>query len=152
MSSKTEKGEKGSERRTEKSIVICVLEWVCMFSTYGKTYIVRCHIHVSRTAVKMPLFMFIKLNWPLILLRSRYSNGLDGTGLIPGSARFFSSPQFPDRPWGPPSLLLEPGALSPVGGVKLQGHEADHSPPSSPEVKKVGAMPLVSHMSSWHSA
>jgi hypothetical protein len=28
-----------------------------------------------------------------------------GTGSVPGSARFFYSPQRPDRRWGPPSLL-----------------------------------------------
>jgi hypothetical protein len=31
--------------------------------------------------------------------------GLDGPGSIPGSVRFLSSPQRPDRLWGPPSLL-----------------------------------------------
>jgi hypothetical protein len=32
--------------------------------------------------------------------------GLDGPGSIPGSTRFVSSPQHPDRLWGPPSLLF----------------------------------------------
>jgi hypothetical protein len=41
-----------------------------------------------------------------------------------------------------------PGALSP--GVKRQGCEADHSPPSSAEAKKGGAIPPLPHMSSWH--
>jgi hypothetical protein len=31
--------------------------------------------------------------------------GLDGPSLIPGRVKFFSSPQHPDRLWGPPSLL-----------------------------------------------
>jgi hypothetical protein len=32
--------------------------------------------------------------------------GLDGWGLIPNrSKKFFSSPQCPDQPWDPPSLL-----------------------------------------------
>jgi hypothetical protein len=31
--------------------------------------------------------------------------GLDGPRSIPGSVRFLSSPQLPDRLWGPPSLL-----------------------------------------------
>jgi hypothetical protein len=67
--------------------------------------------------------------------------GMDGPGLIPGSARFFSSPQHADRLWGPPSPPIKwvPGALSP--GVKQQGHEADHSPPSNAEVKNGGAIP-----------
>jgi hypothetical protein len=37
-------------------------------------------------------------------------------------------------------------------GVKATGHEADNSLPSSAEVKNVGAMPLLPHMSSGHSA
>jgi hypothetical protein len=48
----------------------------------------------------------------------------------------FSSPPSPDRFWGPPSLLSNGywwGALS--ERVRRSGHEADHSPPSSVEVK-----------------
>jgi hypothetical protein len=37
-------------------------------------------------------------------------------------------------------------------GIKRQGREADHSPPSSAEVKKGGATLPLPHMSSWHSA
>jgi hypothetical protein len=73
--------------------------------------------------------------------------GLDGPGSIPGSAIFFFSPQRPDRPR--PHIQLVPGALSP--GVKRQGREADHSPPSSADVKKGGPIPPLPHISSWHS-
>jgi hypothetical protein len=38
-----------------------------------------------------------------------------------------------------PPIQWVPGAFSP--GVKRQGREADHSPPSSAEVKKDGAIP-----------
>jgi hypothetical protein len=48
-------------------------------------------------------------------------------GLRAGQPRFFTSPQRPDRLWGPPS-------------VKRQGCEADHSPPSSAEFKNGGAI------------
>jgi hypothetical protein len=41
-----------------------------------------------------------------------------------------------------------PGALSP--GVKLPGREADHSFPSSGEVKNGGAIPPLPYTSSWH--
>jgi hypothetical protein len=68
--------------------------------------------------------------------KSRYSYGLDGLGSIPGSARFFSSPQRPDRFWGPPNLLSNENRGSISLGVKRQGREADHSHPSSAEVKK----------------
>jgi hypothetical protein len=37
-------------------------------------------------------------------------------------------------------------------GVKRQGREANHSPPSSADVKKGGTVPPLPHMFSWHSA
>jgi hypothetical protein len=37
-------------------------------------------------------------------------------------------------------------------GIKQLGHEADHSPPSSGEVKNGGAIPPISHTTSWLSA
>jgi hypothetical protein len=61
--------------------------------------------------------------------------GLDGWEVIvwvPVGARSFSSPGHPDRLWGPP-FQWGLGDLSP--GVKRPGNEADHSPPSSAEVK-----------------
>jgi hypothetical protein len=42
------------------------------------------------------------------------------------------------------------GTLSPR--VKRQGGEADHSPLSTAEVKKDGAIPKLFHISSWNSA
>jgi hypothetical protein len=42
------------------------------------------------------------------------------------------------------------GEISP--GAKRLGREADHSPPSSAEVKNGGAMPSLPHTSSSHSA
>jgi hypothetical protein len=43
--------------------------------------------------------------------------GLDGLGLIPGSARIFFSPQHPDRLWDPPNLLSNGyPELFPLGG------------------------------------
>jgi hypothetical protein len=75
-----------------------------------------------------------------VIIGSRYRYGLDGPHSIPGSARFFSSLQRPDRLWGPPSLLSNGyRAISP--GVKWQGRKADHSPLSSTEVKKGRAIP-----------
>jgi hypothetical protein len=37
-------------------------------------------------------------------------------------------------------------------GVKWPGREADHIPPSSAEAKDGGAIPPLSHMSSWRGA
>jgi hypothetical protein len=61
--------------------------------------------------------------------------GVDGVRVLVES-RIFSYPRRPDRLWGPPSFLFngKRGALSPV--VKRSGREADHSPPTSAEVKK----------------
>jgi hypothetical protein len=43
------------------------------------------------------------LTWGSVGIAVGY--GLDGPGLIPGTATFFSPPQWPDQIWGPPSLL-----------------------------------------------
>jgi hypothetical protein len=67
---------------------------------------------------------------------------LEGLGSIPDSAIFFSSPQA--------SYLMGKGDSLP--GVKRQGSEADHSPPSSAEVKKVRAILPFRRVSSWRSA
>jgi hypothetical protein len=58
-----------------------------------------------------------------------------GVGVrVPVGSRIFTSPRHPDRLWGPPNLYpLGTGALSP--GVKRPGREADHSPPTSVEIK-----------------
>jgi hypothetical protein len=56
------------------------------------------------------------------------------------------------RTLGPtqPHIQWLAGAISP--GVKRPGREADHSSPSSAEVKNGGAIPPLPPMSSWHSA
>jgi hypothetical protein len=36
--------------------------------------------------------------------------------------------------------------------VKAPEREDDHSPPSSAEIKKGGAIPSLLHISAWHSA
>jgi hypothetical protein len=51
---------------------------------------------------------------------------LDGLG--------FESPKCPDQLWGPPSLLFS-GYQGSFLGVKQLGHEVNHSPLSSAEVK-----------------
>jgi hypothetical protein len=51
-------------------------------------------------------------------------------------SRIITSPCPPDRLWGPPNLLYnEYRELFP--GIKRPGREADHSPPTSAEVKKM---------------
>jgi hypothetical protein len=71
---------------------------------------------------------------------------LDGRGSIPDRDRgFFLSPLRPDRLWGPPSLLYNGcRGLSYPGGKARPERDADHSPPSSAEVKKEQELYLLS--------
>jgi hypothetical protein len=73
---------------------------------------------------------------------SRCSVALNGRVSIPGMAREFSvlySGQTCSAAH-PASSTMVPGALSP--GVKRPGREADHTPPSSAEVKKQRKNPV----------
>jgi hypothetical protein len=57
---------------------------------------------------------------------------------------FFLYPLCPDRLWGPLSLLYK-GTGGPFPGAKARsGRDADHSPPSSAEVKNEWELYLVS--------
>jgi hypothetical protein len=60
-----------------------------------------------------------------------------GVGVrVPVVSRIFTSPNHPDRLWGPPNLLSNGyRRLSP--GIKRPESEAEHSPPASAEVKKM---------------
>jgi hypothetical protein len=56
--------------------------------------------------------------------------------LVPGrGSRFISSPKHPDHLWGSPSILFSVYQELFSPGVKQQGHEIDHSPPSSVRVR-----------------
>jgi hypothetical protein len=65
---------------------------------------------------------------------------------IPGKGKHFSLPNRRALGFTDPAIQWEQWALSP--GVKRSGCETDHSPPSSSEVKNVGAIPPLSHASS----
>jgi hypothetical protein len=57
--------------------------------------------------------------------------GLDGPGIESRGGKIFRT--YPDRSWGPPSLLYNGYRVFP-GGRKRPGRNADPSPPSSAEV------------------
>jgi hypothetical protein len=83
--------------------------------------------------------ILLKRNGDMLKLKTMTGYGLDDREVgvrVPVKSRICSSPRRPDRLWGPPSLLSNwvPGVLSP--GVKRQGRDADHSPPTSADVKK----------------
>jgi hypothetical protein len=80
----------------------------------------------------------------------RYSDGLHGRGSLPGIGKILSNPQRPDRLWGPPNLLASGYRRLIPWVVKRPRREADHSPPSTAEVKNVGAMPPLPHVSLWN--
>jgi hypothetical protein len=67
-------------------------------------------------------------------------------------ARFSSSPWHPDLLWDPlqPTIRRVPGRTSLE--VKRPERETGHSPVTSDEVKNSGAIPPLTHTSSWHSA
>jgi hypothetical protein len=68
--------------------------------------------------------------------------GLNGRGSIPYRVEIFVSfPLHPGGFWGPPSLQSDY-----YRGFFSRG-EADHSVPSTAEVKNGGAVPSLSHMS-----
>jgi hypothetical protein len=71
---------------------------------------------------------------------------------VPVRSRIFSSPHRSDPLWSSPSLLSNwvQGPLSPW--VKRPGREADHSPPTSAEVKKMWIYLSTPHAPSWRSA
>jgi hypothetical protein len=79
------------------------------------------------------------------------NDGVVGVRVQVGS-RIFSSSRLPHRFWGPLSLLSSGylGALSPV--VKQSGPEADHSPQTSAEIRKIWLYTATPHTSSWRNA
>jgi hypothetical protein len=78
---------------------------------------------------------------------------LDDRGVevrVPEGSRILSTPRRPVWLRGPPNPQWVPGALS--LGLKRQGREADHSPPTSAKVKTMWIYTSTPHTPSWRSA
>jgi hypothetical protein len=139
---------------------IIILACACPFRTKTPTPF-HCNIHEHRTNHKTCLSLcfrglYLMCNFGFrnsalyMKIVSRDSSigivtghVLDGPDSIPGSAKFFLSPQSPVRHWSPPSLIYN-GYRGSLLGMKCPVCEAHHSPPSSPEVKNDGVVPLLS--------
>jgi hypothetical protein len=79
---------------------------------------------------------------------------LEGRGVgirIQLGESYFSSILRSKHSRGPPSFLTSVHLCPSSPGVKRQGREADHSPPTSSEVKKTGIHTSTPHTSSWPS-
>ena len=81
-----------------------------------------------------------KISWLDFFLAGRHSSvgiatryGLEGPGIESRRGEIFRT--YPDRLWGPPSLLYNGYRVFP-GGKRRPERDADHTPPSSAEVKK----------------
>jgi hypothetical protein len=80
---------------------------------------------------------------------SRYSDGLDGWGSIPGILKIFLF-SIAFRPaLGPTQSPIQLASEALFPGEKRQGREADHSPQFSAEIMNGGALPSLSHTFSW---
>jgi hypothetical protein len=145
----------GAARRSMRLLkcylrVVCCLQALIVFTDLHRRqlYVLNCTIwKITNTLWSPSLIMANNYSRTIIDSEESRNSAVDiatGYGLddqwvrirVPVGARIFTSPCRPYRLWGPPSLLSNGyrGTLCP--GVKRPGREADHSPPTSAEVKK----------------
>jgi hypothetical protein len=99
------------------------------------------HVHVM-LVMNLILILVKKINWAQI-----WTGGVR----FPAGARFFS-PQRSNWFWGPPRLQSNGYIRLFPPGERRPGREADHSSPSSTDIKNGGVIPPLPRRSSWHSA
>jgi hypothetical protein len=98
----------------------------------------RCRRMLKRYMYMLRMWGYVRSRVSVVSIATGY--GLDDRGFgvkVPVGVRIFSSPRRPARLSGPPNLPSNGyrGALS--LGLTRPGRQADHSPPSSAEVKKM---------------
>lgn len=76
---------------------------------------------------------------------------MDKRYAIPGTTGFFSPVRWPDRRWDPQRILSN-GYRSLSSGIKWPGRDADHSTPSSAEVKNAWSWTFTPHPPAWRGA
>jgi hypothetical protein len=95
-----------------------------------------------------------KIKIDILLFGVTTGYGLDGRRVgirLPVRSSIFTSPYCPDRLWGLLNLLTY-GYRAVFPWVKRQEREANHSRPTSAEVKKTWVYKSSPSTSSWHSA
>jgi hypothetical protein len=101
---------------------------------------------ISRSIITVLLYRQIWEPWQL----SRYSDEVRDRQMgfdYRQREKIFSTPQRPHRLWSTQPIQRIPGDLS--SRAKRPGREADHSPPSSAEVKNGEAIPPLLETSLW---
>jgi hypothetical protein len=117
---------------------------------------VTCFWDIRRSNLGPALAILVNLSWAddghnSISIATRLWVGQPG--FDPGEAEDIHISSTMSRPalgFVEPSIPWVPGELQP--GVKRQGRDADHSPPSSAEVKNGGALTPLPHTSSGRGA
>jgi hypothetical protein len=119
----------------------CLSDYMCPLSGHYNERLLRGVKHSFICDIRRILFQFHSC-LPKPEQRSRYSDWLRagrlrGRNSSPGTVKnfLFSTSFRPALGFTHPPIQWVPGVLSP--GVKRPGREADHSPPTSAEVKKM---------------
>jgi hypothetical protein len=112
------------------------------------------HSYFIAAIVEKNMFSYFSINGSLdssVSIATGYMLDDQGLGVrVPEGSRIFSMPSRLALGSTQPPIQWQLGALS--LGVKRQGREADHSPPTGAKVKTMWIYTFTPHTPSWHSA